>query len=564
MPVDEDCNELAVVLALHDIAIEPRALFKRCRYGRRIIVLTERLEHVPPEMRAAADIVVPLAPPTAAHYEAAAREIGISGMTPDIATLMTSFSFDALSATIIENRPLATVVRYLRRSAVERARIEPAPARPKGPRLEDMAGYGSAKTWGLQLAQDLRAWKAGDIAWEEVDRGVLLYGPPGTGKTKYATALANSCDVTLVLASAARWQAAGHLGDYLKSMRAAFALAGKQAPSILFVDEFDSFGDRESPGDEGHRDYKRQVINAMLECLDPADGREGVVVVGATNSPAAIDRALLRPGRLETLVEIPLPDAAARVAILRHHLGTNALTGDTNRFVTGTVGWSGADIEKLARDAKRLSRSRRAAMTVDLLLEAMPATYALSENELRHTAVHEAGHAIVGTVLGADLLEYVRIEREVRRGISIQSAGSTVFERQMGRVRTVDYYNDHLAMLLGGIAAESVVYGKHGDGAGGSAGSDLAVASDIATQMEQHYGFGEVLSVQFGKGDRPLEDLRNKDPDLRRLVDRRLKAQFERASAMLIDRRTELDLLAAQLFVTGRVEGGEVKALCGL
>lgn len=563
MPVDADCNELAVVLALHEIAVEPRSLFKRYRYGRQIVLLTERLEHIPPEMRAAADIVTIIPSPTAVHYEAAAREIGMVGMTSDIAALMTGFSFDVLSATTMETRPLATVVRYLRRSAAERARMEPAPAKPKGPMLEDMAGYGAAKTWGLQLVDDLRAWKAGEIAWEDVDRGALLYGPPGTGKTRYAAALANSCDANLVLASAARWQAAGHLGDYLKSMRAAFALAAEQAPSILFVDEFDSFGDRDSPGDEDHRDYRRQVINAMLECLDPADGREGVVVVGATNNPSAIDRALLRSGRLETLVEIPLPDAEARVAILRYHLGAVPVAGDLTRLASATVGWSGADIEKLARDARRLSRRLKTALTAELLLEAMPERYVLSDDELRHSAVHEAGHAIVGAILARDDLEYVRIEREVRLGGPVQSAGSAAFERRKGSIRTVEYYDDHLAMLLGGIAAEKIVYGKYGDGAGGSSGSDLLVASDIATKIERHYGFGEALSVELGKGDRPLENLRDGDPDLRRLVDARLRAQFERASAMLSERRTELDFLAAELFARGHVRGDEVRALCG-
>ncbi|KQS79525.1 ATPase [Rhizobium sp. Leaf384] len=562
MPVDDEGNKLAVVLALNDVAVEPRSLYRRYRHGRQIVLLTERLEHVPSEIRAAADVVAIIPPPPARHYEAAAREIGMTGMTPEIAALMTGFSFDFLSAAITETRPLSTVVRYLKRAAAERDTEKPAPAKPKRPALEDLAGYGAAKTWGLQLAEDLRAWKAGEIAWEDVDRGALLHGPPGTGKTAYATALANSCGVKLVLASAARWQAAGHLGDYLKSMRTAFALAAKQAPSILFVDEFDSFGDRDSPGDDDHRDYKRQVINAMLECLDPAEGREGVVVVGATNNPSAIDRALLRSGRLETLVEITLPDADARMAILRHYLGTDALTGDTARFAAGTVGWSGADIEKLARDTRRLCRSRRAAVTMELVFEAMPARYVLSEDELRHTAVHEAGHAIVGVALGSDVLEFVRIEREVRLGVSPQSAGATVFERRKGRVRTVEYYNDHLAMLLGGIAAERIAYGKHGDGAGGSAGSDLLVASDIATQLERHYGFGDMLSVQLGRGDRPLEDLRDKDPELRRLVDGRLQAQLDRASALLAVRRSEMNLLVARLLATGQVDGAEVRALC--
>ncbi len=332
--------------------------------------------------------------------------------------------------------------------------------------------------------------------------------------------------------------------------------------SILFVDEFDSFGDRE--GDDDHaRDYRRQVINGMLECLDPVEGREGVIVVGATNNPSVIDRALLRPGRLETLIEIPLPDAAARVAILRHHLHGQAFENDLARYVSASRGWSGADIEKLARDARRLSRRRKVALSEDLLLEVMPARYVLSDGELRNTAVHEAGHAIVAVVLACDVLKHVHIDRDAAVGVGAQSVGRTVFEPELGRVKTASYYDDRIAMLLGGIAAETVVYGCHADGAGGAPSSDLVVASDIATKLERHYGFGEVLSVELGKGDRPLEYLRDRDPELRSLVDGRLKTQLDRAVALLSDRRQELDQLAETLFETGHVVGDEVRALLG-
>ncbi|MDW5314494.1 AAA family ATPase [Rhizobium sp. PL01] len=387
-----------------------------------------------------------------------------------------------------------------------------------------------------------------------------MHGPPGCGKTTYAQALANSCEANLVVASAARWQAAGHLGDYLKAMRSAFTQAMKQKPCILFVDEFDSFGDREGEDDHA-KDYRRQVINGMLECLDPVEGREGVVVVGATNNPSAIDPALLRPGRLETLIEIPLPDATARVAILRHHLRDQAFGGELVRFALATRGWSGADIEKLARDARRLSRRRKVALSEDLLLEVMPARYVLSESEVRHTAVHEAGHALVGVVLACDVLNHVHIDRDAALQGGAQSVGMTVFKPEVGRVKRASYYDDRIAMLLGGIAAETLVYGSHADGAGGEPSSDLMLASDTATKLERHYGFGEVLSAELGKGNRPLEYLRGRDPELRSLVDARLKTQFNRAMALLSEHRQELDNLTDTLIDKGRVIGDEVRAL---
>ncbi|MBB3389717.1 ATP-dependent Zn protease [Rhizobium sp. BK275] len=560
VPVDEDCNETAIVMTVSEGATDLRVIYDRFRHGRQIVIVTERMENIPLELKAAADVIAEIAPPSADHYMAASRVAKVRGMTPEIAELLTEFSFDAIASSVRGTRPLLSAVRQLKKSLVEAAKPSPAPVKPKGPRLEEMAGYGAAKTWGLQLADDLRAWKAGEIAWEDVDRGALLHGPPGCGKTTYAQALANSCEVDLVIASAARWQAAGHLGDYLKAMRAAFAQAAKQSPCLLFVDEFDSFGDRE--GDDDHaRDYRRQVINGMLECLDPADGREGVVVVGATNNPSVIDRALLRPGRLETLIEIPLPDGDARIAILRHHLRDQEFGGDLARFVQATRGWSGADIEKLARDARRLSRRRKVAFSEDLLFEAMPKRYVLSESELRHTAVHESGHAIIAVLLACDVLKHVHIDRDAAVGVGAQSVGMTVFEPEVGRVKTVSYYDDRIAMLLGGIAAETVVYGCHADGAGGAPSSDLVVASDIATRLERHFGFGEVLSVELGTGSRPLEYLRDQDPDLRSLVDARLKAQLDRAKVLLAERREELDQLTQALVDKGHVIGDDVRAL---
>ncbi|WP_244513091.1 MULTISPECIES: AAA family ATPase [unclassified Ensifer] len=560
VPVDEDCNEIAIVMTLPDGPTDARAIYDRFRYGRQIVLVAERMENIPSELKAAADVIAEIALPSADHYMAASRVAKVRGMTPEIAELLTEFSFDAIAASVRGTRPLLSAVRQLKKSLVEAAKPAPAPVKPKGPRLEEMAGYGAAKTWGLQLADDLRAWKAGEIAWEDVDRGALLHGPPGCGKTTYAQALANSCEVDLVIASAARWQAAGHLGDYLKAMRAAFAQAAKQSPCLLFVDEFDSFGDRE--GDDDHaRDYRRQVINGMLECLDPADGREGVVVVGATNNPSVIDRALLRPGRLETLIEIPLPDGDARIAILRHHLRDQAFGGDLARFVPATRGWSGADIEKLARDVRRLSRRRKVVLSEDLLFEVMPKRYVLSESELRHTAVHEAGHAIVAVLLACDTLRHVHIDRDAAIGVGAQSVGMTVFEPEVGRVKTASYYDDRIAMLLGGIAAETLVYGCHADGAGGAPSSDLVLASDIATRLERHFGFGEVLSVELGTGSRPLEYLRDQDPDLRSLVDARLKAQLDRAKVLLSERREELDQLTQALVEKGHVIGDDVRAL---
>lgn len=562
MPVDENGCDLVAVLAITADSYEARSVYTRFRYARRIVLITNKLDGLPSDLIASADLVSEIAPPKAEHYRAGAMEAKVPGMTAEIAEFLAPLPFDTVATAFRVSRPLAASVRHLLRAQQEAAKAVPASAKPSGPRLEDMAGYGAAKDWGLQLSEDLRAWQSGDISWEDVDRGALLYGPPGCGKTSYAKALANTCGVELVLASAARWQAKGHLGDYLRAMRGAFAEAKKKAPCLLFIDEFDSFGDRDAAtSDDHHRDYRRQVINGLLECLDPAEGREGVVIVGATNNPHVIDRALLRSGRLETLIGIPLPDDHARVVILRHHLKDRSIGGDLSRFVSATRGWSGADIEKLARDARRIARRRKVAVTEDLLMEVMPARHVFSAAELRYTAVHEAGHAIIGVLLSCDTLKSVHIERDIPLHGSRLVVGLAAFEPDDGTAKTAVYYDARIAMLLGGIAAEMVVYGYYSDGAGGDPTSDLALASDLATRLERHFGLGESLSVELGRGERPLEYLRDRDPELRRLVDARLRVQFERAIDLLSEHRAELDRVVEMLVTKYRVEGAEVRAL---
>ncbi|PZQ10403.1 MAG: ATP-dependent Zn protease, partial [Ancylobacter novellus] len=197
---------------------------------------------------------------------------------------------EQLRQLVREGRPLEDLLPRVRRAADRLAREsadEEVSARAaddggssSAPTLDQLHGLGEAGVWGKELAVDLADWKAGRISWADVDRGVLISGPPGTGKTTYARSLARSCGVPVVLASLARWQARGHIGDLLKAMRADFARAIEQAPAIMFIDEIDAVGDREQ-FDTQNRQYCTEVVAGLLECLDGAEAREGVVVVGA-------------------------------------------------------------------------------------------------------------------------------------------------------------------------------------------------------------------------------------------------------------------------------------------
>lgn len=185
-------------------------------------------------------------------------------------------------------------------------------------RVETLSGYGEAAEWAMSLKADLELWRAGELAWEEMSTKVLLSGPPGTGKTTFARALCNSLQVPLVASSVATWLEPGYLGDVLKRMAATFTEAEGMRPAILFIDELDGIGTRRQRGEWA--EYGNSIINRGLELLDGASRSPGVIVVAATNYPQAIDPALLRSGRLEKHVEIPVPDTEALVGILRYHL----------------------------------------------------------------------------------------------------------------------------------------------------------------------------------------------------------------------------------------------------
>jgi len=204
--------------------------------------------------------------------------------------------------------------------------------------VETLSGYGKAKTWALDLKVDLADYHTGSLAWSDMSTKLLLYGPPGTGKTTFARALCNSLQVPLVVTSVSTWLQGGHLNDVIDKMAKTFAEARAMAPSILFIDEIDGIGKRQ-PAEQEYADYWNTMVNKALELLDGAVKSEGLIVVGATNRPEQIDDAIKRSGRLETHIEIPMPDVATLAEIFAYHLGGDvaALIRDKNA-VSAEVG----------------------------------------------------------------------------------------------------------------------------------------------------------------------------------------------------------------------------------
>ncbi len=425
------------------------------------------------------------------------------------------------------------------------------------PTLDDLHGLGAAGDWGRDLAMDLADWQAGKISWNEIDRGILLAGAPGTGKTTFAAALARTCGVNLVHTSMSQWQAKGHLGDYLAAMRKSFAEAQKQAPCILFLDEFDSAGDRNSKASDND-DYIRRAVNGLLECLDGASGREGVVVVGATNFPDKIDTALRRPGRLDKLVEIPLPDASARDGILRFHLRGDLEGIDLSPVVARTHGMAGAWLEALVRNARRTARRARREMVLADLMSALPARAPMPAPVIAMSSVHEAGHAVVALESGKKVA-YAEVTREVLVDsksfdggcVSVVRPDAEVYLRSKSQILIMIHH------LLGGLAAEEVFFGECNDGGE----SDLKEATYWAARMWLATGQQDTLTSLASSDIDPVLAALKTRPDVQKRVEELLQQCMSEVKTIITRRRADVRTLADALIQRGRLSGDEINEL---
>ncbi|MGR9399924.1 AAA family ATPase [Rhizobium leguminosarum] len=538
----------SVVLISNAANIKTRAwdlVHKFSEVRRALIFYTDDAE-ISNELALLIDHRIAMEMPVASHFEAAAKTRGLT-ISEDETTYLATCRLCDISLALRPNRSLRNLVQRLKAVALEDSPPTPAEPDRASPRLEDLSGLGDAKTWGLQIAADIKAWMDGEIQWADIDKGIVLAGPSGCGKTTFPKALANTCGISLVTSSAGAWQANGHLGDMLKAMRKTFKEAAAIRPVILFIDELDSLGDREAYKTSDYHDYKRQVVNAMLESLDPAEGRDGIIVVGATNDPSAIDAALLRPGRFERVIEIQRPNAQDRKAILKYHLPELSVT-DFEPFVVQSDDWSGAEIEKLAREARRIARrSGRKTVTDEDLLAAMPPLSAYTEEEGYRLAIHEIGHAVVGATLRPDQLLNVKINRWRPSRVGWNRIGVTYFNERSPLMTSESYLTDTIAVLLSGMAAERIFFGEHSMASGGNVTSDLNRATDLATMMERCFAFGGNLVTDIGVGERPMENLRQSDRGLQDAVRRRLDAQHERVMQILTSRRKEVQSLAKRL-----------------
>ena len=410
-------------------------------------------------------------------------------------------------------------------------------------RLSEMTGFGDAGTWGLNLSRDIKAYKAGKLSWADVDRGILLSGPPGCGKTTFSKALALECEVELVPTTYNDWSAAGGYGDSmskgLKKLFDKWRELASDEPIILFVDEIDTIGLR---GGNGHNEsWFTSVINAWLAFLDGAVPRTGIVVVAATNHPERVDPALLRPGRLDRHVVLPLPDVDVLVGIVRAHLGSDAVITDPEltEAARAVRGRSPAEIELLCRDARRMARwcNRRVCASDLTDVVALQRVGRLPDAD-HQTAVHEAGHAVACIVLGVDGLSHVDVD-----------AGRTsMLQRPYSRREHVEA---RLVMCLAARAAEEQMLG----GATSGASQDLQDATHLAYELHGTWGMGALSLVSLSR------EVAIHDRPLREAVRQTLDAAYVRAVDLVTEHRAAIERVADALVARRYLDGGEVRAL---
>ncbi|MBW1971293.1 MAG: ATP-dependent zinc metalloprotease FtsH [Deltaproteobacteria bacterium] len=426
--------------------------------------------------------------------------------------------------------------------------------------FEDVAGIDEAKEELQEIIDFLIDPKKFTRLGGRIPKGVLLMGAPGTGKTLLARAIAGEANVPFFSISGSDFVEM-FVGVGASRVRDLFIQGKRNAPCIIFIDEIDAVGRHRGAGLGGGHDEREQTLNQLLVEMDGFESNEGVIIIAATNRPDVLDPALLRPGRFDRQVVVPTPDVKGREAILKVHAKRTPLAPDVSFEVLarGTPGFTGADLENLVNEAALLAaRENKEFVTMDdfeqakdkVLMGKERKSLILTEEERRTTAYHEAGHTLVAKSLpGTDPIHKVSI---IPRGTALGVTQQLPVDER--HTYSKNYLNNNIAILLGGRAAEEIVFNNFTTGAG----NDIEKATELARKMVCEWGMSEYMGpLAFGRREEQIflgkELARHKDysektaeaidQEVRRIV----TENYEKAKKIIKDNLSILHRLAEKL-----------------
>ena len=443
--------------------------------------------------------------------------------------------------------------------------------------FEDVAGIDEAKQELEEVVDFLKDPKKFTRLGGRIPKGVLLVGQPGTGKTLLARAIAGEADVPFLSISGSDFVEM-FVGVGASRVRDLFNQGKKHAPCIIFIDELDAVGRHRGAGLGGGHDEREQTLNQLLVEMDGFESNEGVIIMSATNRPDVLDPALLRPGRFDRQVVVPLPDIKGREMIFKVHVNKVPLDKDVQLDILarGTPGFSGADIENLVNEAALYAaRSDKATVNMidfeyakdKVLMGTERKSMVITDTEKKNTAYHEAGHALIAKLIpGSDPIHKVTI---IPRGRALGLTMQLPVDEKHTYPR--EFLINNIAILHGGRAAEELVLHDFTTGAG----NDIERATDLARKMVCEWGMSDEMGpLTYGKKEEQIflgkELATHKDysEETARKIDKEVSKivleSYERAKKLLSDNIDTLHKLAQELLVKEVLNAEEVDEILGI
>jgi cell division protease FtsH len=439
--------------------------------------------------------------------------------------------------------------------------------------FKDVAGVDEAKEELREIIEFLREAQKFQKLGGRIPKGVLLVGHPGTGKTLLARAVAGEANVPFFSISGSDFVEM-FVGVGASRVRDLFEQGKKNAPCIIFIDEIDAVGRHRGAGLGGGHDEREQTLNQLLVEMDGFESNEGVILIAATNRPDVLDPALLRPGRFDRRVVVPLPDVRGREEILRVHTRKIPLADDVDLSILarGTPGFSGAEISNMVNEAalNAARNNRKSVLMYDfelakdkVLMGAERKSLLLTEDEKKVTAYHEAGHAIVAALMPhADPLHKVTIiPRGMALGVTMQLPETDKHNY------TLDYLNTQIAVMMGGRLAEEIFLNQMSTGAG----NDIERATEMSRKMVCEWGMSSLGPLTFGKKEEQIflgrelsqhrdfseETAREIDSEVRRLVN----TGYEKAKGVILENRDAMVRIALALLEREVLDANDLKLI---